>query len=374
MNMGKKNEPVKVLHITANLGIGGLERVVTVLCKNADLIKYKPAVCCLHFKGALSEDLEKRGIKVFLLSQKRKTDYFAFYKIYKLLRAYKPQVVHTHNINTSIDGILAAVLARVPIKIHTEHGRQFPDKKRYMFIEWVLSHFLNKIIAVSSETKDNLIKFEHISHKKIEIINNGVEDIGPFNSHECSAKKDELGLCEFKNIVGYAGRLSPEKGAIYLLSAVPEILARFPATGFVFAGEGRQKEFLLDESKRLGIDYAVKFIGPRKDIPLVLSVLDVYVLPSEREGLPMSLLEAMAAKCAIVASNVGGIPAAIEHGSNGLLTPPKSPEDIAGAITILLENTELRHTMGQKAREKFELLYTAKAMTRTYERLYEQFL
>jgi glycosyltransferase involved in cell wall biosynthesis len=361
---------IRVLHITGNLGMGGLERVISHICLNINKEIFMPAVCCLHFKGFFSTELEENKVPVYLLPQTKKTDYTAFLKLRDIINRFRPHIVHTHNMNAMIDGIIAAVIAKTPIRIHTDHGRNFPDKTRYMVIEWFLSHFMTKIVAVSDETRKNLIRYEHIKADKIAIINNGVANGSLLQSYELKKKHADLEINGFRHIVGVVGRLEKEKGPQYFLQAIPLILAKYPETCFVFAGQGSMLEELKAESIRLKVGHAVKFLGPRQDVPEILRLLDVYVLPSEREGLPLSLLEAMAAECPIVASNVGGVPNALENGKAGILAIPKSPEDLAGHICDLLANPSIRTRIGSAARKRFDEHFTVGSMTRSYEKLY----
>lgn len=354
--------------------MGGLERVVSHLCLQINKEIFSPAVCCLQFKGFFSSELEEKGIPVYVLPQRNGTDYTAFFKIKSVIKSFDPHIIHTHNTNAFIDGVLAAVITRTPIIVHTDHGRMFPDKFRYMAAEWTLSHFVAKIIAVSDEMKKNLSRYEMINSNKIAIINNGVEPGKTISAIDLAKKRKEIGIAKYKYAVGYVGRLEPEKGPHYLMQAIPSVLAKNPDTCFVFAGQGRMLENLKENCDRLQITNAVKFLGPRQDVSDILRLLDVYVLPSEREGLPLSLLEAMAAQCAIVASNVGGVPFAIENKYSGILSIPRSPDSLAASICELLDNEPLRQTLGLEARKRFDKDFTVEAMSHSYESLYAELL
>jgi glycosyltransferase involved in cell wall biosynthesis len=365
------NSKIKILYVTSNLGIGGLEKVVVQLCKNLNRDVFSTAVCCLHFKGELAAELEKDNIPVFLLDSKKRPDYFAFLKLVKVIDEFKPQVVHTHNINASIDGVIASILKSIPVIIHTDHARRFPDKIRYMVAEWAVSHFMKRIIAVSEETKKSLIKYEKISGKKIDVINNGVNSVVLCkNTAKTINIKTALNLESFQFLIGCIGRLEPEKGLIYLIRAMPEILRRFPNVALVAVGQGNQKNLLLMEAKKNGVEKNVFLIGPRLDVSDVLQIFDVYVLPSEREGLPLSLLEAMATERPIVATTVGGIPNAITNEIDGLLVSPKSPEQLAEKICFLLSDEKLRGNLGVNARIRFENNYTIDKMVGEYQEIY----
>jgi glycosyltransferase involved in cell wall biosynthesis len=265
-------------------------------------------------------------------------------------------------------------MCRIPVRVHTDHGRNFPDKIRFMALEWMLSHFVSKIVAVSDETRKGLIRYEHIPGSKITIINNGVDGNIRLTADQVSKKKAELGLAGFRYVVGTVGRLEPEKGPQYFLQAIPAILDKFPETGFLMAGQGSMLEVLKAESRRLKVEHAVIFLGPRQDVTEILRLLDVYVLPSEREGLPLSLLEAMAAECPIVASEVGGVPNAIEDKKSGVLVQPQSPEKLAVCICDLLRNPLVRKSIGVAARKRFDEKFTVDTMAREYEKLYMDLL
>jgi len=361
------------MQITANLGIGGLERVVVNLAKNLNKDRYDVTVCCLKFKGVLAKELEDIGIKVHLVPQKNKgTDYFAFWKLKDIIRHEKPSIVHTHNANALVDGIIASLLCRVPVKIHTDHARNFPDTRRTMAAERILSNYINRIIAVSTETKQNLIKYEHIQAKKIKIVNNGIEGEKYDISINILQKKKELGLDGFQHIVGLGVRLTKQKGIIHLIKAAPEILRRFPDTAFIVAGKGYLLDELINETHKLKLENNFFFLGPRMDMPEILQIIDVYVLPSEWEGLPLVLLEAMAARKAIIATDVGGNSMAIEDGNCGYLIPPQRPVILSKKIIALLDSNDLRTTLADNAYKKFKDQFGIKHTTHEYAKIYEE--
>jgi len=365
---------IKVMQITDNLGIGGLERVVANLCKYIDKSKYDISVCCLSFKGKFGEELERIGMNVHLIPQKKGTDYFAFWKLKDILGRIKPDITHTHNSNALVDGAIASIIKGVPIRIHTDHARQFPDTKRTMFAERLIALFLDRIVAVSVETKGNLVKYELIPEKMITVINNGIEGSRYDIKIDEEAKKRELGLDAFRYLIGLGVRLKSQKGIIHLIKAVPNVLKTFPEIAFVVAGEGPLRASLEEECKKMGVDKNFFFLGPRLDLPEILQILDLYVLPSEWEGLPLVILEAMAAGRAIIATDVGGNSVAIEDGKTGYLVPPKNPDALADKIVHLLSSPEKRQKFAEAARNKFYAEFSVERMVSKYENIYEEAL
>ncbi len=364
---------IKIMFIAGELGIGGLERVVTNLCKHLNKNKYHVTACCINLKGEFADELEKDNIKVHLVSQNNsKPNYFAFWKLKNILNQVKPDIVHTHNTDAFIDGAIASILAKVPIIVHTDHARVFPDKKRYMLMEWFLSHFTDKIIAVSNETKENLIRYERINRNKISIINNGIDGKIFDVKINCNKKQKELKLEKFDCIVGLGVRLTKQKGIINLIHAAPEVLTKFPRTAFVIAGLGILRKQLEDEVKKMKLQSNVFFLGPRLDMPEILQLLDIYVLPSDWEGLPLVILEAMAAGKAIIATDVGGNSVAIEDGRSGYLVPPKTPSILAEKICELILNIDKRKKFGESAKKKFFNEFSIEFMIKEHEKIYKQ--
>ena len=363
---------INLLQITANLGIGGLERVVVNLARNINKDRFNVSVCCLKFKGPFAEELEATGIKVHLIPQTVGPDYLAWLKLIKIIRSVKPQIVHTHNLNASIDGIIASTITGIPVKIHTDHARKFPDKLKYMTAERLLSVCIKKIVAVTNETKTNLIRYEKIPSDKITVINNGING-EEYDIHiDVDKKKQEMGLQGFKHVVGLGVRLTAQKGIIHLIHAAPAVLREFPHTAFIVAGKGGLLNSLKAEAAKTGVEKNFFFLGPRLDMPEILQILDLYVLPSEWEGLPLVLLEAMAARRAIIATDVGGNSMAIKHGQSGYLVPPKDPAALSNKIIELLSNDDLRAVLSKHAYLKFFSGFSVERMAADYEKIYQK--
>ena len=357
--------------ITHDLALGGLQQVIVNLCKTIDRDRFAPSVLCLRTLGDYAADIQGLGIPVHLLPQKKNgVDYFAFLKVAKILKLERIDVIHTHNTQPFMDGTIGGILAGVKTMVHTDHARDFPDKRRYMFAEWVLSHFVRKVVAVSEHTARNLMLYEKISPNKIQVIPNGIDGSAYSIFLDNQKKRAELGISNKGPIIGIGVRLCEQKGITYLLQAMPEILTAFPDCTLVIAGRGPLEDALKKESEALEIQNHVRFVGMRLDIPELLRLFDVYVLPSLWEGLPMVLLEAMAAKCPIVATDVGGVSTVITSGGTGLLVKPKNIQELSRAVIRLLSDQQLKNELSRKAFHEFHERFEARKMTEAYEKLY----
>ncbi len=364
-------KPINLMQVTHDLAIGGLQQVVVNICRTINRDMFHVTVLCLRGLGELVPEIEKLGIKVILLSQKNNgTDYLSFLKIAQVFRNEEVEVIHTHNSQPLIEGTMGSLLSGVKRIVHTDHGRIFPDKKRYMFAERLASMFCYKIVGVSLKTAQDLMKYEKIPPKKVITISNGV-DGSKFNiSIDKEHKKDELGIKNKGPIIGLASRLSEEKGVKYLISAMPKIINNYPDCCLIIAGNGHLKKELQDYTIKLGVRENIVFIGSRIDMPELFNLFDLVVLPSISEGMPMVLLEAMAAGCPIVATEVGGVPAIIQHDHNGSLVKPGDPDALVSAILRLIGDKELRARYSYHGLDIFNNKYSAEIMTRKYEQLY----
>ena len=165
---------------------------------------------------------------------------------------------------------------------------------------------------------------------------------------------------------------SEQKGITYLLQAMPQVIKSFPDIILVIAGDGELKSSLQNEAKELGVTDNVLLLGARLDIPELLKLFDIYVLPSLWEGMPMVLLEAMAAGCPVVATDVGGVSKVITDGENGLLAAPEDPQQLVDGVIKLLSNSDLRQLFIENGLRKFKKKFSSDKMTQQYERLYHK--
>ncbi len=361
-----------LMHITHDLAIGGLQQVIVTICKTIDRERFDVSVLCLRSLGELAPEIESMGIEVLSLPQRTKgPDYGSFLKVGKILRERKTEIIHTHNTQPLFDGTMGALMSGVKTVVHTDHGRgDEVGKRRWLFIEWLMSRFVYKFVAVSDFTAGSLRKSLKISPSKLLTIMNGIDGSKYQIDIDRQQFRLELGLPPEGPIIGLTVRLAEQKGISYLLKAMPEIVRVFPDITLVIAGQGALEEPLKKEAVSLGVDDHVRFIGPRLDVPRLLRLFDAYVLPSIWEGLPMVILEAMAAGCPVISTDVGGVSMAIKNGENGTLVESKNPEQIAQAVIALLSDNRLKTQYIQNSLNIFKNKFSAEIMTRQYERLY----
>ena len=388
----------KVLHIITRLDRGGSAENTIITVAGLDKKKYEiTLIKGPTFESNMSKEeytsvmanLKKaqlKGTKLanipFLLRRINPFfDLLAFFSLYILLIKENPTIVHSHTSKAGLLGRLAAKLAGVPIIVHTPHGHVFfgyfgPFKtKIFILLEKLASRITDKIVTLSNREKEDYISFKIAEEDRLSVICSGIE-LNKFKESLLSEKqnlKKELGIPENSLIVGTAGRLVPVKGPEFLIKAAKYIISKYPDTYFIFTGDGPLENGLKRKALEMGISDNIIFLGLRDDVAKIISIYDIFVLPSLNEGMGRVLAEAMALGKPIVASNIGGIPDLVIHGKNGFLVPPKNPKELAKYIQVLIEDKGKREKMGLKGKE-MSLNFGAESMIEKIASLYEELL
>lgn len=363
---------IRVLQVSHDLGVGGLPRVVETLCRAIDPALFEVSALCLNFGGELADALTGDGIAVHVLEQaERKPDYLSSLRVARFLRAGAFDVVHSHNTQPFLDAAVGTLLARRrSVLVHTDHARNFPDKLRYMVLENLLARRAYRVVGVSEHTTENLHRYERIPRRKLVTIPNGIDGRLFEGTVDRAAIRSSLGVPPGARVALFGSRLEAQKDVPTLLAAMAMLAARRPDLHLVIAGQGSLQDDLRARAAALGISARVSFVGVRLDMPDLLRAADLFVLSSIWEGLPMVILEALAAGCPIVSTAVGGVPAAVVDGETGLLVPPSDPSALAGALERMVGDDALRRRVAAAGRALFAERFSAAAMARRYEALY----
>jgi len=367
--------PLNILHIMTRLPVGGVENQLLSVLRNYDRSKYSPLVCCLSDKGQIGEEIERNGVEVVCLNKLgHRFDRSIVRDIAKLITDRNINVVRTHQYHANLYGRLAAHKAGVPCVVASIHNTYTRDKKYHRrLINWFLARYTDRIVAVSGNVRDDILTYDHIPPDKVEVIHNGV-DIDIFSYQNGKGKRSEIGIPEDALVIGTVGRLAEAKGQRHILKALAVLKDTFPLIRLLIAGDGPLRKELEDYAETLGIKQNVLFLGMRRDIPALLSAMDIFVLPSLWEGLPNALLEAMAASRPIIAADIPAFKGIIDSKDVGILIPPGDSAALAEALRLLLEDTSLREAMGRNARQKCSSRFDIKSVVGAYTGLFEAIL
>jgi sugar transferase (PEP-CTERM/EpsH1 system associated) len=371
----KKSASIKVMHIIEDLENGGAERVLVTLASGLDPQRFRPLVCCLTKKGRMAVELEARGIPVVTINKRPKLDLAMLFRLCKLMREQKIDIVHTHVFTANFWGRLAAIFANVPVLITHEHSTFTVDNRFRRWIENVLIRRTNRVITVSENLRRRLVSEGRLPPNVVVTIHNGLH-LQPQSSDEAKRAqlRRELGLEKFDHVIGTVGRLEPRKNYPLLLEAIAMLLARHPRAALLMIGSGPEKEKLQQQAHNLGISGQVVFTGYRSDISGLLGLMSTFCLSSTTEGISMAILEAMAAGVPVVATQVGGNVEIIPDRQHGILVPSGDVAALANALSETLSNQDAAIKMAKHGQARICEFFSEQHMIQRIEALYMQCL
>lgn len=373
----------RVLSVIASTELGGAERVFTTLLDHLDRRRFEPWVACSG-SGPMLAEYARRAAGVRSFDLERIWDPRTVLALARWMRALRCDVVHTHLWTADALGGFAATLARVPVRVatvHTEYFRAVDEvgmrrtrKALLSRLHRVVYHLFDVVIAVSHSVAGDLAQRPGVPvpSRRIRVIHNGIDAA---DGDATGTTRETLGLPPGTPVVLVPANFVPMKGHRWLVDAVPGVLERAPGATFLLAGTGPTLASVRARIAAAGLDARVRVLGSRRDMPDLMRLADLVVLPSvAAEGLPIACLEAMSAGRAVVATTVGGLPEVVEHGRTGLLVPPRDPGSLTEAITTLLSDPMRAHSMGEAGRALATGRFTAKRMAAELTTVYEGLL
>lgn len=351
--MYKKIKIVLVVDVLRDIA-GGAERQVYELLKHLNREKFEALLFVLHQKGITNEVSMLAGLRVSGLGIRRIYDFRGIregFKFAKFLKREKIDILMTYHFSSDIWGTVFGRLAGVPVIISNRRDEGFWRKAIHIRAYKLINRWVTKVIVVSNSVKRMVIAQERVGEDKICVIYNGVE-LERFNAKiDIASKKKELGLPLNSRVIACVGNLRAIKGQRYLIEASAGIIAKFQDVHFIFIGEGELRAEFEKLARKSGLQNNLHFLGKRDDVPELLKIADICVLPSLSEGLSNALLEYMAAGKPVVATSAGGTPEVIENNKNGVLIPPYNSQILAKKIMRLLENRQFALNLGARAEE-----------------------
>ncbi len=365
---------IKVLHLIGTLSPGGAERNLYYLAPNFAKSEFSYSICCLMRKGSMAEEIENYGVPVYELGFRRRYTIQTILKLKRLLKEKQITILHTHLFEPGFIGRIAAWLAGTPVIITHEHGKTLWKRWYHRLFERLALARTDMRIVVSRDIMQLRALREGTPASKLVLIENAV-DPRPFEIAQSrrAQVRQKLGLDGYF-VIGTVGRLIEAKCYDKLLQVAANVYDANQSVRFLIIGDGPLSKRLRQLAKELKVGGVVKFLGQRDDIPDLLSAIDLYVITSQREGLPVSLIEAMMAGKPIVATAVGGIPEAISSGKDGILIEPARTEQMHETILKLIESPDERERLGANAKEKALRKYSPESVLAKIENLYREIL
>ena len=351
---------IRILHIIASPVIGGAEKLLLTLLRNYNIEKIDLILGIYVIVGGRNTNLfwdeaSKTGAMIERIRIRHPYGLTQVFDLYRIIKKYRPHIIHTHGYKTNLLGYFISQYFRVPI-IATYHGWLHFNNFKSTIVKKVeskiLPHF-DLIIAVSDQIKKGLSR-KGIPLEKIITLNNVPAIDGNNRKYEKVILKKELNISPETSVIGFVGRLEYVKGCEFFIKAAAIIIKRFPDCRFVIFGAGSEQKKLEELARELNIEKWIKFMGFCRGTDKVFQMLDVYAMPSLSEGVPLTLLEAMYYGVPVVATNVGGVPEIIQHNIHARFVPPKDIEILAEAIIETLVNCDSTEAMVKAAKLKVD--------------------
>ncbi|MGE0072669.1 MAG: glycosyltransferase [Thiomonas sp.] len=373
--MPRRVDPVPlIVHMIDELPRDGAEMLLVDLMR-LRLPGCRYAVACLVRGGPLEQDFARLGVPVKIFGRRSKFDIGLVWRLAAWLRQQNAAIVHTHLFTADTYGRLAARLAGVPAVFSTVHNIANPWKGAgRKAIDRLFARLSTKVIGCSEEVTQTLATRDGIPSAKLVSIPNGI-DLQRFSSFSGEGVREEFGLPAQQPLVGIVGRLHAQKAHADLLRALARLpQARTGQLSCLIVGTGELLDRLRQQVAELGLQRCVVFTGMRTDVPRLVAALDVFILSSHWEGLPIALLEAMASAKAVLCTRVGGIADVVADGDNGLLVDAGDVQGMAQRLQTLLDDAALRQRLGRQARQTVIARFDVSRTATAYNLLHSQAL
>lgn len=378
--------PIRVMRIIARLNVGGPAIHVILLTAHLRPPVFDSTLVCGRVgshEGDMAYLTEAYGVAPIYVPELGRElsplrDLITLFKLWRLMRRLRPDIVHTHTAKAGFVGRVAAWLAHVPVRVHTFHGHVFhgyfgPRKTAFFLtLERLTARLTDRLITISPALRDELVSVYRIAPaEKIAVVPLGL-DLSPYlnTPRHLGEFRRQHNLPADTPLVGIVGRLVPIKNHALFLEAAQRVRQSRPDAHFVIVGDGELRESLLAQTKALGLADAVTFTGFLRDLRPVYSDLELLVISSDNEGTPVSIIEALAAGVPVVSTAVGGVPDLLDGGRLGTLVPPGNADALAQAmVTALATSAADRSDLRQSVADQFGIARLVSDLSSLYRDL-----
>lgn len=365
-----------ICHVLHSLQVGGAEVLAAGMARRLRS-DFRFLFVCLDHLGDLGTELRAEGFPVEVLGRQPGVDFSCAARFGGLLRQHDVSLIHAHQYTPFFYSTLARYRYRRPAILFTEHGRHYPDVRRPKRI-WANRLLLEKrdrVIGVGAAVRDALITNEGLKPDRVAVIYNGI-DLSRFsaNDEDSGTIRAELGLSPDDFVIFFVARLDPVKDHATALRAVDKLRKSVPRAQLIIVGEGPQQSEITRLIQDLQLESNVKLLGLRQDVPRLLAAADCLLLTSVSEGIPLTIIEAMAAGLPVVATNVGGVAEVVVDQHTGYLHQAGDDGAIAASLQYLSEHPDHAQDLGHQGQHRAHERFSQQAMDQHYRELYYQML
>ncbi len=370
---------VRVLHLLVNFESGGTERQAVELLKRIDPDRYDVRLAVLRNRGPLYEEIEAQypNIPEFPLTSFYDANFVRQWRrLRALLKQERIEILHAHDFYSDMLGVVAARSVGTKV-IASQRNLQQSDRRSHQLGQRFISAVAHRLLVNSNAIRQHLMTSWKTPSDKIVVVRNGLRDFSELSCGQWQRPTHdelcrELGIEKESKLIGAVANLRPVKGHRYLIEAAALVIRQIPNAHFVLIGEGELRDEIEARAQRLGIAKHVHLMGYRADAPKLQTAFDLSVLSSLHEGLPNSVMEAMAAGVPVVATSVGGVPELIIHDETGYLAHPADAQDLALQITTALTNERESAALAARGHHYVTTKFGMQRMINEVENLYDE--
>lgn len=362
----------RLLYVVHGLGRAGGERKLWELLSRLDKDRYKITICAVDKSGPMERDFRSLGHPLYIFPRRWRYDPTLPFAVARLVQSRRAELVQTTLFFADVIGGLASCLVR-PKALVSWEVITHPLNARREFMYWALRNRFDMVVTVSDSIRKFVVEKRHQNPRTVTTIHYGV-DLSHYVPRPRTGSLDrDLGVSG-ATIFGTVAHFRKQKGHLYLVEAIPRVIATHPQAHFVLVGVGPEQERVKERVAQLGVESHVHFLGLREDVHQLLNEFDVFVLPSLWEGFPNVVLEAMACQKPVIATAVEGTVELVVHGETGLLVQPADADRLAEALLTMLQERGLIVEFGQAGRRRVEEHFTIEHQVAAFERLYDLLL
>lgn len=350
-------------------GMGGSEKVVYDIVRGLDKRRFSSIIVSFE-DGPLKSLYEKMGVKTYCTCKTKKIDFEFVRRFREILIDERVEIINPHHFSPLLYTFIATRFSSIKV-VYTEHSRwqleqlSLPKKIANRFI---LGN-IDAIIAISNQIRDYYTNNLRISKDRIHLISNGI-DVTAFQNVKDNGLRSKLGIEQNEFVIGIIAHIRPEKNHKLLVSAFSSLLETCRNVRLVVVGQDFMNGELQSFTRQLGIAERVLFLGKRDDVPDLLKTFDIFCLPSIKEGLPLTILEAMAAGVPVIGADVLGINEVVKHNENGLLFPSNDQKKLKECLVLLLKDDPFRRHLSCSGENSVEKKYSLNNMIAQYENIF----
>ena len=365
---------MRILHILPWITSGGVEKRRLLLARHLDRRRYEQRIVCMEGRDALMEQIRASGVPITVLGGTwGLRDYRTQARLRRIIRDWRPDVVHTAVFEGVFHGVLAARFSKAPYIIMEEIDFPVTRRWRAHLLMRAMAFSADRCVAVSPAVGAYLRGTLHIPEKKIRVIPNGVEVPDPVSEDQLSHTRRGLGLEDGDLVIGSLGRMHDRhKRFSDLIDAFALLAGEYPRTKLLLVGGGPDEDSLRERARQKQLQSRIIFAGYQSDPRPYLDAMDIFALLSNRESFGLALVEAMFASLPVICTGLGGMRDVVAEGETGLFVSLGNVDDIAKALEKLIGDSEWREQMGRSGRQRAMKLFTAERYARDVSSLYDE--